>query len=223
MCLYCSNSSFQQKTVVVVYGFQLSPSTPPIEVLRQQLVALQDDDMTTVYRYASPNNKLQVGGSLERFQTMIKSPNSPYRPLVNHIDAQILMESNMMESKQFLVRIINTNNNKNKNKKNNNKKKGDTKNDGDDNEEDENDDAGDDDSLLSLSSGSRGDDDDDDGLEQTYDYWWSMSKCQGGEFDGSFMVDAVFPNFGWWVDKVAMMLIMKKQNERTTTFFPTKK
>ena len=38
--------------------------------------------------------------------------------------------------------------------------------------------------------------DDQDGVEQTFDYWWSMSKCQGGEYDGSFMVDAVFPNFG---------------------------
>lgn len=26
------------------------------------------------------------------------------------------------------------------------------------------------------------------------EYWWSLSRCRGGEFDGSYMVDAVIPN-----------------------------
>jgi hypothetical protein len=26
------------------------------------------------------------------------------------------------------------------------------------------------------------------------EYWWSLSRCNGGEFSGSYMVDAVIPN-----------------------------
>lgn len=25
------------------------------------------------------------------------------------------------------------------------------------------------------------------------EYWWSLSRCKGGEFAGSYMVDAVIP------------------------------
>jgi hypothetical protein len=26
------------------------------------------------------------------------------------------------------------------------------------------------------------------------EYWWSLSRCQTGEYNGSYMVDAVIPN-----------------------------
>lgn len=30
--------------------------------------------------------------------------------------------------------------------------------------------------------------------EKILEYWWSLSRCTSGEFTGSYMVDAVIPN-----------------------------
>jgi hypothetical protein len=148
---------------LAVDAFQLTPSTPPMEVLKQQLSALKDDDITTVYRFASPNNKRQVG-SIDRFDQMIRSNGSPYKHLIGHTDAQILLESNIMQSKQYLVRIITT---PSRSKQ----------------EPTSNDMGG-----LGPKNDRRQQ------MMSVYDYWWSMSRCQGGDDDGSFMVDAVLPN-----------------------------
>lgn len=122
-------------------AFQLSPSTPPQDVIQQQLQALQQDDMAQVYQLASPNNKERTGGDVARFGQMVRS--GPYRHLVKHQKSTILLESTMVASQQFLVRIVPR-----------------------DYEE----------------SG------------RIVEYWWSLSRCQRGEFPGSYMVDAVIPN-----------------------------
>lgn len=130
--------------IAVVAAFALTPKTPPQDVLQQQLTALQDDDITAVYQLASPNNKQNVG-TLQRFEEMVRG--GPYRHLVGHAKSQILLESDMVQSKQYLVRVVPKN-----------YQQGDTKN------------------------------------GQIYDYWWSLSRCRGGPYDGSYMVDAVFPD-----------------------------
>jgi Domain of unknown function (DUF4864) len=121
-------------------AFQLTPSTPPQEIIQQQLQALQQDDMASVYQLASPNNKERTV-DVTRFGQMVRS--GPYKHLVRHIRSTVLLESNMAASQQFLVRIVPR-----------------------DYEE----------------SG------------RIVEYWWSLSRCNGGEYAGSYMVDAVIPN-----------------------------
>jgi hypothetical protein len=99
------------------------------------------DDMDTVYRYASPNNKKMTGGDVDRFGQMVRS--GPYMELIRHLRSEILLEMKMSESKQYLVRVTP--------KEYPNKGK-------------------------------------------VVEFWWSLSRCKGGEFAGSYMVDAVIPN-----------------------------
>ena len=84
-------------------AFQLSPTTKPQEIIERQLEALRGDDMAEVYRFASPANKRRVGNAV-RFGEMVRS--GPYRYLVRHARSEILLESHMAKSKQFLVRVI---------------------------------------------------------------------------------------------------------------------
>lgn len=86
-----------------VKAFSLTPSTSPEQIIESQLVALQQDDMPGVYEFASPNNKAQVG-TLERFGQMVRS--GPYKKLIGHQKADILLSSKMAKSKQYLVRVI---------------------------------------------------------------------------------------------------------------------
>ena len=72
-------------------------------LLLVQLVALQQDNMEGVYEYASPFNK-QNTGSVDRFGQMVRS--GPYKYLVSHKKADILMESKMAASMQYLVRVV---------------------------------------------------------------------------------------------------------------------
>ena len=51
--------------------------------------ALQQDDMARVFGYASPNNRANVGGSIERFGTMVRS--GPYKYLIRHKRADVLL------------------------------------------------------------------------------------------------------------------------------------
>lgn len=60
--------------------------------------------MDGVFRFASPGNKAQFGGDVKRFENMVNM--GPYRFLINHCAAEILLESTLAQSKQYLVRIL---------------------------------------------------------------------------------------------------------------------
>jgi hypothetical protein len=122
-------------------ALSLTPSTKPEDIIRNQLSALQLDDMDAVYRYASPNNKKMTGGDVDRFGQMVRS--GPYRYLIRHRRSEILLESKMAESRQYLVRVT----------------------------------------PKEYPANGR-----------VVEYWWSLSRCQGGDDVGSYMVDAVIPN-----------------------------
>jgi Domain of unknown function (DUF4864) len=96
-------ASYNNRLIVRCHAFQLSPSTPPQEVIQQQLQALQQDDMAAVYQYASPGNKERTG-DVTRFSQMVRS--GPYKCLIQHQKSTILLESTMASSRQFLVRIL---------------------------------------------------------------------------------------------------------------------
>lgn len=88
---------------LIVCTLALTPSTSPEQVIQSQLVALKKDDMAGVYEYASPFNK-QNTGSVDRFSQMVRS--GPYKYLVKHKRADILLESKMASSMQYLVRVV---------------------------------------------------------------------------------------------------------------------
>jgi len=134
-------------------AFQLSPSTKPGEIVERQLAALQDDDMAAVYKFASPANKEQTGNSAN-FGKIVRS--GPYRYLVGHSRSEILLESKMGTSYQFLVRVIP--------------------------------------SSFSLENGKEESFSRKKSRRKVVEYWWSLSRCNNGEFAGSYMVDAVIPN-----------------------------
>lgn len=81
----------------------LTPATSPEKIVLQQLESLQKDDMEGVYEFASPNNKLQTG-SVDQFGQMVRG--GPYKYLIGHRKAEILIASNMAASKQYLVRVF---------------------------------------------------------------------------------------------------------------------
>jgi len=150
-------------TLIAVTAFQLNPSTPPGEIIERQLAALKDGDFGTVYEFASPGNKEQTG-NVANFAKMVRS--GPYRYLVGHSRSDILLESKIAASCQFLVRVISTSTSTSSSL------------DLDLDEEGE-------DELLSSQ---------DTRAEKVMEYWWSLSRCRSGEFTGSYMVDAVIPN-----------------------------
>jgi hypothetical protein len=105
-------------TVALVSGWlstvnALSPSTTPEHIVLSQLSALQKDDMPGVYEFASPANK-QRTGDVNTFGQMVRT--GPYKYLVGHKKADILLESNMAASKQYLVRVIPSNTEEKSNK-----------------------------------------------------------------------------------------------------------
>ena len=59
-----------------VTAFQLTPSTPPGKIIEEQLAALRDGDIESVYKFASPGNKKQTG-DVTTFAKMVRS--GPYR------------------------------------------------------------------------------------------------------------------------------------------------
>jgi hypothetical protein len=81
----------------------LVPSTKPEEVILAQLASLRQNDMPGVYEYASPANKQQTG-DVKRFGEMVRV--GPYRYLIGHTRADILLTSNIGASKQYLVRVL---------------------------------------------------------------------------------------------------------------------
>ena len=87
--------------------FSLSPQTTPEEIVSAQLVALQKDDMQTVFDFASPGNKANVHDDVRIFDRMVRS--SVYVYLLRHETAEILMTAtypNKNEQWQGLVRVL---------------------------------------------------------------------------------------------------------------------
>jgi hypothetical protein len=82
----------------------LTPTTTPEHIIESQLTALRQNNMPGVFEFASPGNKAQLGGSLDRFTQMVNS--GPYRFLVGHRKADILLASNLAASKQYLIRVM---------------------------------------------------------------------------------------------------------------------
>uniref|UniRef100_A0A7S4MB85 Ig-like domain-containing protein n=1 Tax=Odontella aurita TaxID=265563 RepID=A0A7S4MB85_9STRA len=80
--------SFLLPLIHAAGAFQVSPSVPPDAVVRSQLLALQNDDMYTVFKFASPSNKA-VTGPWQRFGEMVRTP--PYAALVRHSRAEIML------------------------------------------------------------------------------------------------------------------------------------
>jgi len=119
----------------------LSPATKPEDIILAQLSSLRNADMAGVYAFASPANKQQTG-DVHKFGEMVRS--GPYRYLVGHKRADILMSSTVGASKQYLVRVV----------------------------------------ALDTNSSSK----------KIKEYWWSLSRCRTGSFEGCYMVDAVLPN-----------------------------
>ena len=76
---------FMAQLVPMSKAFTLNPSTPPAKVIEQQLDALKDGDIGTVYKFASPGNKLQTG-DVTNFARMVRS--GPYR-YVKHPPIQL--------------------------------------------------------------------------------------------------------------------------------------
>ena len=93
------------------------------------------------------------------------------RYLVGHSRSEILLESKMAESRQFLVRVISSLDTASSSPLDLNRDDID-----DDDEEAESD--------LRQSAPQK----------KVLEYWWSLSRCKTGEFSGSYMVDAVIPN-----------------------------
>lgn len=192
---------FVAQLVSFAKAFSLNPSTPPGKVIEQQLKALQDGDIGTVYKFASPGNKLQTG-DVTNFSRMVRS--GPYRYvnqktigfyrqyfnlsmvvglsslinlcfcfgdryLVGHTRSEILLESKMAESLQFLVRVTSSSDTASS-------------------------------SPLDLNQDNNNDEEGESGVQESaaqkkvLEYWWSLSRCRTGEFTGSYMVDAVIPN-----------------------------
>jgi len=89
--------------LVSILSEALSPATTPEQVILSQLTALQQDDMSGVYEFASPVNK-QRTGDVNTFGQMVRS--GPYRYLIHHKRADILMASTIAASKQYLVRVF---------------------------------------------------------------------------------------------------------------------
>ena len=67
---------FVAQLVPFAKAFSLNPSTPPGKIIEQQLEALKEGDIGTVYKFASPGNKLQTG-DVTNFARMVRS--GPYR------------------------------------------------------------------------------------------------------------------------------------------------
>jgi hypothetical protein len=84
----------------------LSPATTPDNVVLKQLKALQQNTMEDVFLYASPNNKANVGGSVERFGEMVRS--GPYKYLINHKQAEVLLTVSDASDQRWrgLVRVF---------------------------------------------------------------------------------------------------------------------
>ena len=93
-----------KKSHYFVSGLTLTPATTPEEIIQSQLSSLQEDDMTGVFDFASPANRERVGGDVNRFGEMVRS--GPYKYLISHTKADILLYSQMGQSKQYLVRVI---------------------------------------------------------------------------------------------------------------------
>lgn len=105
--------------IVVILSFieisdALSPATSPEQIVLSQLLSLQKDDMNGVYEFASPANK-QRTGDVKTFGQMVRS--GPYKYLVGHKKADILLASTIADSMQYLVRVVPSDNSENSSKR----------------------------------------------------------------------------------------------------------
>ena len=92
------------------------------------------------------------------------------RYLVGHTRSEILLESKMAESLQYLVRVTSSLDTASSSPLDLNQ---------DNNDEDDEGESGVRESVAQ---------------KKVLEYWWSLSRCKTGEFSGSYMVDAVIPN-----------------------------
>lgn len=92
------------------------------------------------------------------------------RYLLGHSRSEILLESKMAESCQYLVRVTSSLASAPSSPL-------DVEVDGEDDVEEE------DDSISQTAE-----------QKKILEYWWSLSRCKSGEYTGSYMVDAVIPN-----------------------------
>lgn len=93
----------------------LTPGTPPVlsqralmeplQVVEAQLAALKAGDCRTCFEHASPVNR-RVTGPWHRFEAMLRSPDSPYLPLVACTDYEVLSALSMTPRRwQCRVRV----------------------------------------------------------------------------------------------------------------------
>jgi hypothetical protein len=87
----------------VALAFPLTPTTTPESIVQLQLQALQEDDMYSVFKFASPNNKAMTG-PWQRFGAMVRSP--PYHHLVGHREADVLLGVTSGDNWRGLVRVL---------------------------------------------------------------------------------------------------------------------
>lgn len=80
----------------------VTPDMTPDIVVRKQLDALQQNDMYSVFKHASPYNKATTG-PLERFSAMVRTP--PYDTLLNHDRAEIMLIMKAPNDQQWVGRI----------------------------------------------------------------------------------------------------------------------
>lgn len=86
--------------------FSLTPLTTPEEIVLAQLVALQKDDMQLVFDFASVGNKAGFQNDLETFDRMVRSATGPYKFLLRHQEAEILLFMKTPSDRwQGLVRV----------------------------------------------------------------------------------------------------------------------
>lgn len=93
------------------YVYEPSPDLDPDEVVKIQLDALQNNDLTddddgirTAFRFASPGNQ-EVTGPLERFVDLVKNP--LYAPLIGFERAEVGIMLILGDYAQQRVRVIN--------------------------------------------------------------------------------------------------------------------
>lgn len=80
---------------VTVTAFQLTPSTRPGEIIENQLAALRDGDIESVYKFASPGNKKQTG-DVATFAKMVQS--GPYRYVYFSCSVRLVVVSDAVTS-----------------------------------------------------------------------------------------------------------------------------
>lgn len=98
-------------TFISPYIYEPSPDLEPDEVVKIQLDALQNDDLTpdnagvrAAFRFASPENREQTG-PIDRFIRLVKNP--LYTPLIGFERAEVGIMLILGDYAQQRVRVMN--------------------------------------------------------------------------------------------------------------------